>query len=70
MCTLIYLAKYTMVIKHLGCQGCPYHTAFGLGSVQVLYKHVGGGGLKEMLILLMWLGGRGESRGKMLILLM
>ena len=35
-----------------------------LGSVQVLYKHVRGGGLKEMLILLMWLGG--GSRGKMI----
>ena len=35
--------------------------------MQVLYKHVrGGGGLKEMLILLMWLGG---SRGKMILLL-
>ena len=32
------------------------HSGIWLGSVQVLYKHIrGGGGLKDMLILLMWL---------------
>ena len=40
-----------------------------LGSVQVSYKRVwGGGGLKEMLILLIWLDG--GSKDKMLIMLM
>ena len=39
-----------------------------LGSVQVLYMHIRGrlGGLKEMLILLMWLG-EGGSKTKRLI---
>ena len=42
-----------------------------LGSVQVLYKHVReAGGSEGNAYLLMWLGGRGASRGKMLILLM
>ena len=38
--------------------------------MQVLYKHVNGGGglggLKEMLILLMWLGGVGDLEAKCL----